>query len=84
MDFPDPGHPVTPTIRRTLGFVTVRSCRARSNANDPVRALSPGCHATLDRMSSIYDLEMTSITGEQVGFDQFRDQVLLIVNVASA
>lgn len=35
-------------------------------------------------MSSIYDLEMAGITGEQVSFDQFRDQVLLIVNVASA
>jgi glutathione peroxidase-family protein len=35
-------------------------------------------------MSSIHELEMTSITGEQVNFDQFRDQVLLIVNVASA
>lgn len=35
-------------------------------------------------MTSIYDLEMTSITGDQVGFDRFRDQVLLIVNVASA
>lgn len=35
-------------------------------------------------MSSIYELEMSSITGEQVNFDQFRDQVLLIVNVASA
>ena len=35
-------------------------------------------------MSSIYDFDMTSITGEQVSFDMFRDQVLLIVNVASA
>ena len=35
-------------------------------------------------MSSIYELEMASITGEQVNFDQFREQVLLIVNVASA
>ena len=34
-------------------------------------------------MSSIYDLQMASITGEQVGFDRLRDQVLLIVNVAS-
>jgi glutathione peroxidase-family protein len=34
-------------------------------------------------MSSIYELEMTSITGEQVDFDRFRGQVLLIVNVAS-
>jgi glutathione peroxidase-family protein len=34
-------------------------------------------------MSSIYDLRMTSITGDQVDFEQFRGQVLLIVNVAS-
>ena len=38
---------------------------------------------TVARMSSIYDLQMESITGEQVDFDQFRDQMLLIVNVAS-
>jgi glutathione peroxidase-family protein len=35
-------------------------------------------------MSSIHDLQMTSITGELVDFDRFRDQVLLVVNVASA
>jgi glutathione peroxidase-family protein len=35
-------------------------------------------------MTSIHDLQMTSITGEQVDFDQFRDNALLIVNVASA
>jgi len=35
-------------------------------------------------MSAIHDLSMESITGEQVDFDRFRDQVLLIVNVASA
>jgi glutathione peroxidase-family protein len=35
-------------------------------------------------MSSIYDLQMTSISGEQVDFERFRGQVLLIVNVASA
>lgn len=35
-------------------------------------------------MSSIYDLRMASISGEQVDFDRFRDQVLIIVNVASA
>lgn len=35
-------------------------------------------------MSSIYDLRMEGITGEQVDFDRFRDQVLLVVNVASA
>jgi glutathione peroxidase-family protein len=34
-------------------------------------------------MSSFHDFEMTSITGEQVVFDQFQDQVCLVVNVAS-
>ncbi len=34
-------------------------------------------------MSAFHDLEMTSITGEQVSFEQFRDQVCLVVNVAS-
>ena len=34
-------------------------------------------------MSSFYDFEMTSITGESVGMDKFRDEVSLIVNVAS-
>ncbi len=43
-----------------------------------------GDAVTVDAMASIYDLEMTSITGEQVDFERFRDQVLLIVNVASA
>jgi glutathione peroxidase-family protein len=35
-------------------------------------------------MSAIHGLQMESITGEQVDFDRFRGQVLLIVNVASA
>jgi glutathione peroxidase-family protein len=35
-------------------------------------------------MASFHDLEMTSITGEQVSFEQFRGQVCLVVNVASA
>ena len=34
-------------------------------------------------MSNFHDFEMTSITGEQVSFDQFQDQVCLVVNVAS-
>lgn len=34
-------------------------------------------------MSSIYDIEMKSITGESVSFSDFRDQALLIVNLAS-
>ena len=32
---------------------------------------------------AFHDFEMTSITGEQVPFDRFRDQVVLVVNVAS-
>jgi glutathione peroxidase-family protein len=35
-------------------------------------------------MTSFHDLEMTSITGEMVSFEQFRGQVCLVVNVASA
>lgn len=34
-------------------------------------------------MSEFYDLEMASITGESVPFSSFRDQALLIVNLAS-
>ena len=34
-------------------------------------------------MSKIQDLEMTSITGESVPFSSYRDQALLIVNLAS-
>jgi glutathione peroxidase-family protein len=34
-------------------------------------------------MSSFYDLQMADINGDQVDFDRFRGQVLLIVNVAS-
>lgn len=35
-------------------------------------------------MSSIYEIQMTGITGDLVDFEQFRGQVLVIVNVASA
>lgn len=35
-------------------------------------------------MSTFHDFEMTSITGDQVAFDQFEGQLCLIVNVASA
>jgi|TARA_R110002110_G_scaffold387116_1_gene598880 glutathione peroxidase-family protein len=34
-------------------------------------------------MANFHDLEMTSITGEQVGFDQFKGNLALVVNVAS-
>ena len=35
-------------------------------------------------MSQFHDLTMTSITGDDVDFAQFKDQVCLVVNVASA
>tara|TARA_B100000676_G_scaffold188081_1_gene184909 strand:+ start:650 stop:757 length:108 start_codon:yes stop_codon:yes gene_type:complete len=34
-------------------------------------------------MSDLYDIEMTSITGEPIAFSQFKDKVWLAVNVAS-
>ena len=34
-------------------------------------------------MSDMYDLTMTSITGESVNLADYRGQVLLLVNVAS-
>ena len=34
-------------------------------------------------MSDIYDLKMQSITGEEISFSDFREQALLVVNLAS-
>lgn len=34
-------------------------------------------------MSKLYDLEMQSITGESTSFSDFREQALLVVNLAS-
>ncbi len=34
-------------------------------------------------MSSFHDLEMDSITGERLGFDQYKGQACLIVNLAT-
>ena len=34
-------------------------------------------------MSSFHDLEMDSITGESLAFDQYKGQACLIVNLAS-
>ena len=34
-------------------------------------------------MSTIYDLKMDSITGESIDLARYRDEVLLIVNLAS-
>ncbi len=40
--------------------------------------------ARMTAMSTFHEFEMTSITGDQVSFDQFEGQICLIVNVASA
>ncbi len=34
-------------------------------------------------MTSFHDFEMESIAGERIAFDRFRDQMTLVVNVAS-
>jgi glutathione peroxidase-family protein len=34
-------------------------------------------------MSTFHDITMTSITGQEVPFDQYRGSVCLVVNVAS-
>ena len=34
-------------------------------------------------MSQIYDLKMRSITGGEISFADFREQALLVVNLAS-
>ena len=37
----------------------------------------------MEASMGFHDHTMTSITGDTVGFDKFRDQVALVVNVAS-
>ena len=34
-------------------------------------------------MSAFHEFELTSISGEQISFEKFQDQVCLVVNVAS-
>jgi glutathione peroxidase-family protein len=41
-------------------------------------------HEKDSAMSDFYAITMPSITGEEVSFERFRDQVTLVVNVASA
>jgi hypothetical protein len=70
---------------------STRSTR-RPTATAPPRFLEPLSHEAgtpttrSDRvrpMSAFHDLEMRSITGDQVAFEQFRGQICLVVNVAS-
>ena len=46
-----------------------------------IEAIEPGAKE-LD-MTSLYDFEMKSITGESVALSQYEGQVCLIVNLAS-
>jgi hypothetical protein len=39
---------------------------------------------TVSVMTAFHDLEMTSITGDQVSFDDYSGKLALVVNVASA
>ena len=45
---------------------------------------TPGTTDYVADMTNFHDLEMTSITGEQVSFDQYKGNLALVVNVASA
>ena len=36
-----------------------------------------------DNMSDIYKLEMTAITGESISFSDYREQAMLVINLAS-
>lgn len=38
----------------------------------------------VSKMSTFHEFEMTSITGDQVSFDQYEGQLCLVVNLASA
>lgn len=39
--------------------------------------------SVITRVTSIYDFEVETITGERTSMDEYRGQVLLIVNTAS-
>lgn len=43
----------------------------------------PNFLASRTSMSTFHDLKMEAINGETVSFSEYRDQVLLIVNLAS-
>ena len=49
-------------------------------ATGPVRKGLPSYDGP---MSAFHEFEMADIEGETVGFEKFRDQVSLVVNVAS-
>ncbi|MGK0276038.1 MAG: hypothetical protein ACI9N0_002426 [Ilumatobacter sp.] len=60
-----------------LNVTVPHHCLVRHSANR-------GRHNYVGAMTNFHNLEMTSITGEQVSFGQFKDNFALVVNVASA
>jgi hypothetical protein len=65
----DPGLAVAPTGRAVYGH--------------PCRRYASGGISKRGGAMGVYDLKMTSISGEAVDLAQFRGQVCLVVNVAS-
>jgi hypothetical protein len=61
----------------TLKATTPHHCHVR-------QSVDCGRHNYVGDMTNFHDLEMTSITGEQVSFDQYKGNLALVVNVASA
>jgi hypothetical protein len=55
--------------------------------NNPCFSLISGFLGNPDNkertVSDLHDLEMTSITGDTIAFSDYRDQALLVVNLAS-
>lgn len=47
------------------------------------RQIEPSMDLRWSTMSSFFDFEMNDIDGDTVAFAKFRDQVSLVVNVAS-
>ena len=66
-----------------VGLLRPLAAPTPSSSATSSRALV-SAHTRVNQMSTFHDFEMTSITGDALSFDQFEDQICLIVNVASA
>ena len=82
-----PGHPEA-TLGRSIvvGHVWPTGYKGRRSHGEiatPRRPSAGRSSTTVGRMA-FHDITMTSITGEQVSFDDYRGKLALVVNVASA
>lgn len=59
-------------------------CRPLISDNSGTASTPAGMTGYVADMTNFHDLEMTSITGEQVTFDQYKGNLALVVNLASA